>query len=161
MLNGMRLDGFPAKFSSLRRHCLLVGEEPQAPAPITAIRMIKTTKIWPDEFDREFIFKFFILAGEAKTNAFDHLTVTNERAMSLFASVSPKRFPGIRTLNGPSNRRDAHLIPKLPVRFLGPFHPRARRIKSVVFQAISSRFLCNWADNVRNAPHQPGWVSRA
>jgi hypothetical protein len=67
----------------------------QAPAPITASRMIKTTKIWPDEFDREFIFKFFILASEAKTNAFDHLTITNERAMSLFASVSAKAISGI------------------------------------------------------------------
>ena len=67
----------------------------QAPAPITASRMIKTTKIWPDEFDREFIFKFFILAGETKTNAFDHLIVTNERAMSLFASVSAEAISGI------------------------------------------------------------------
>jgi len=72
--------------------CLLEKSH-QAPAPMTAIRMIKTTKIWPDEFDREFIFKFFIL--ETKTNAFDHFTVTNERAMSLFASVSAETISGI------------------------------------------------------------------
>src|SRR4029434_5384704 len=74
--------------------CLLEKSH-QAPAPITASRMIKTTKIWPDEFDREFIFKFFILASEAKTNACDHLTATNERAMSLFASVSAEAISGI------------------------------------------------------------------
>ena len=74
--------------------CLLEKSH-QAPAPITASRMIKTTKIWPDEFDREFIFEFFILAGETKTNAFDHFTVTNERAMSLFASVSAEAISGI------------------------------------------------------------------
>jgi hypothetical protein len=74
--------------------CLLEKSH-QAPAPITASRMIKTTKIWPDEFDREFIFKFFILAGETKTNALDHFTVTNERAMSLFASVSAEAISGI------------------------------------------------------------------
>ena len=74
--------------------CLLEKSH-QAPAPMTAIKMIKTTKIWPDEFDREFIFKFCILAGETKTNAFDHLTVTNERAMSLFASVSAEAISGI------------------------------------------------------------------
>ena len=74
--------------------CLLEKSH-QAPAPITASRMIKTTKIWPDEFDREFIFKFSILAGETETNAFDHFTVTNERAMSLFASVSAEAISGI------------------------------------------------------------------
>ena len=74
--------------------CLLEKSH-QAPAPSNASRMIKTTKIWPDEFDREFIFKFCILAGETKTNAFDHLTVTNERAMSLFASISAEAISGI------------------------------------------------------------------
>src|SRR4029453_5530389 len=74
--------------------CLLEKSH-QAPAPITASRMIKTTKIWPAEFDRAFIFKFFILAGETKTNALDHFTVTNERAMSLFASVSAEAISSI------------------------------------------------------------------
>ena len=74
--------------------CLLEKSH-QAPAPITAIRMIKITKTCPDELDREFIFKFFILAGEAKTNAFDYLTVPNERSVSLFASVSAEAISGI------------------------------------------------------------------
>ncbi len=58
-------------------------------------RIIKITRTCPDEFDREFIFKFFILAGETKTNAFNHFIVTNERAMSLFASVSAEAISGI------------------------------------------------------------------
>ena len=74
--------------------CLLEKSH-QAPAPITASRMIKTTKIWPDEFDRVFIFKFSILAGETKTTAIDHVTITNVRAMSLFASVSAEAISGI------------------------------------------------------------------
>jgi hypothetical protein len=74
--------------------CLLEKSH-QAPAPITASRMIRTTRIWPDEFDREFIFEFFILVGETKTNALDHVTVTNERAMSLFSSISAEAISGI------------------------------------------------------------------
>ncbi len=67
----------------------------QNPAPSNATRIIKITRTCPDEFDREFIFKFFISAAETKTDAFNHFIVTNERAMSLFASVSAEAISGI------------------------------------------------------------------
>ena len=89
----MRWMASPPNFRPSVVIACLLEKSHQAPAPITASRMIKTTKIWPDEFDREFIFKFSIL--ETKTNAFDHFTVTNERAMSLFASVSAEAISGI------------------------------------------------------------------
>jgi hypothetical protein len=74
--------------------CLLEKSH-QAPAPSNANRIIKIPMTCPDEFDREFISKFCILAGETKTNAFDHLTVANERAMSLFAGISAEAISGI------------------------------------------------------------------
>jgi hypothetical protein len=73
----------------------LLEKSHHAPAPSNANRIIKIPMTCPDEFDREFIFEFCILAGETKTNAFDHLTITNERAMSLFARVSAKAISGI------------------------------------------------------------------
>ena len=74
--------------------CLLEKSH-QAPAPSNATRIIKITRTCPDEFDREFIFKFFISAAETKTDRFNHLTVTNERAMGLLACVSAEAISGI------------------------------------------------------------------
>src|SRR5881227_2251999 len=114
--------------------CLLEKSH-QAPAPSNATRIIRITRTCPDEFDREFIFKFSILAGEPKTNAFDHFIITNERPMSLFASVSAEAISGIDFEMNEVAVEMFALRPQIcRFWFLYPFDACARRINQLCFK---------------------------
>src|SRR6266516_5821766 len=124
----------------------LLEKSHQTPAPINPSRMIKTTRICPDDFDGEYIFNLSILESESESKAFNHFTVPNQCAVGLLAVVGAKAISSIDC------EIDQVAIEMFIFRsqigwfrIAVPFNPRTRRIDQLCFEPfVHDFFVVSW-----------------
>src|SRR5215469_6734147 len=81
-------------FPSLAISCLLE-KRYQKPMPTSPSTMMRITMTCPDDFEREFIFNFFIVNLVAEPEALDYFTISDQNSMFLFARITAEAIPGI------------------------------------------------------------------